>query len=389
MQRSSFVLWSHLRPGPIPQIQETYLASPEARLIATVALVALTALAVACLHRVQPAVGDRYGSNAAEAVTVAGLVGVVFTSIYAFSVIWHVTYVLVLTLEAITIDRWDVAEYVVTAAVALIAYLAIRFVNRSIDKLSETGAITSHQSEVAYHVADVGIIVVAGSIVLTLWGVPFESIFISAGAITAIVALTARETLAAMLAGFVLLFSRPFRVGDWVAISVSSGEQEQSGVVTDVTIFNTKIRTARDEHIMIPNDEVTSSHLTNYSRNNRLRIEIEVGVDYETDLERARTVMVDAVSDLDLIEPAPSPRAVATGFGDSAILLELHVWIADPTRQRQLGAQTAAIQAVTRAFDREGIEIPYPQRVHAARGEDGFRVNGPGPEDRAAPSTDD
>ncbi|ELY38224.1 mechanosensitive ion channel family protein [Natronorubrum tibetense] len=358
---------SSLRPDPIPWIQETYLASLEMQLLATVVLAVVVLLGFGAASRFQDVVRRRSGTQLAEASSVLFLGAVVVGGVYAFSVIWHVTFVLEYTLRTMAIDRWFAAQQLVTGAIVLTAYLAIRFVNRSIDKLSQTRAITRHQSEVAYHVSDVAIVALAAAMVLTLWGIDLTNIFIGAGAITAIVALTARETLTAMLAGFILLFSRPFHVGDWIEIN------ETTGIVTDVTIFTTKIQTFDDKHVLVPNDEVTNSQLTNYSQNDQLRIAVDVGIDYDDDPEHARSVIVDAVEDLESIKNAPNPQVVGKRFDDSAIVLECRAWIADPTMRRKHDAQTDVMDAIVDAFDREGIEIPYPQRVHAARN-DGFRI---------------
>ncbi len=358
---------SSLRPDPIPWIQETYLASLEMQLLATVVLAVVVLLGFGAASRFQDVVRRRSGTQLAEASSVLFLGAVVVGGVYAFSVIWHVTFVLEYTLRTMAIDRWFAAQQLVTGAIVLTAYLAIRFVNRSIDKLSQTRAITRHQSEVAYHVSDVAIVALAAAMVLTLWGIDLTNIFIGAGAITAIVALTARETLTAMLAGFILLFSRPFHVGDWIEIN------ETTGIVTDVTIFTTKIQTFDDKHVLVPNDEVTNSQLTNYSQNDQLRIAVDVGIDYDDDPEHARSVIVDAVEDLESIKNAPNPQVVGKRFDDSAIVLECRAWIADPTMRRKHDAQTDVMDAIVDAFDREEIEIPYPQRVHAARN-DGFRI---------------
>ncbi|MFC7213140.1 mechanosensitive ion channel family protein [Saliphagus sp. GCM10025334] len=357
-----------LRPGPLPSIQETYLSTLEAQVLATVGIVLGVVLGFWIARLGYPSLRRRYGVQVAEATTVAAIGVLVAGSVYALSVVWHVTYVLAYTLETVQVDRFTAAHQLVTVALVAVAYLAIRFVNRSIDKLSETDAITTHQREVAYHVTDVAIVLGTASLILTIWGVDLTNIFIGAGAVTAIVALTARQTLAAMLAGFILLFSRPFRVGDWIEVN------DTTGIVTDVTIFTTKIQTFTEKHVLVPNDEITDSQLINYSENDQLRVDVEIGVDYDTDLERARAVVIDAVEDLEEIRTSPDPQVVARRFGDSAIVLELQLWIGDPTRRRQLDAQTAAIQAVTERFEREGIEIPFPQRVHAPRGDDGFPI---------------
>ncbi|TYL37040.1 mechanosensitive ion channel protein MscS [Natronococcus pandeyae] len=366
---SALPLEVSLEPELVDWIQRTYLDTFEAQLFATALLFVLIVLGAASASRIYDEIRRQYGSKLAEVCSILVLALVVVVVVYSFSAIWGVIFVLEFTLEEVAISRWVAAQQIVTAGVIAGAYLAIRFVNRSIDKLAETRALTQHQSEVAHHVTDVAIIAVAATVILTIWGINLANIFIGAGAITAIVALTARETLAAMLAGFILLFSRPFRVGDWIEVN------ETSGIVTDVTIFTTKIQTFDDKHVLVPNDEVTSSQLTNYSRNEQLRLEVEVGVDYETDLERAREVAADAVEELESVKDAPNPQVVAKRFGDSSILLECHAWIGQPTMRRTLDARTDMIEAIRAAFDREGIDIPYPQRVHSTR-ENEFRVGG-------------
>ncbi|NUB91797.1 mechanosensitive ion channel [Haloterrigena sp. SYSU A558-1] len=358
-----------LRPEPIPDLQRAYLDSPTVQLLATALLAVLLVAGISVASRVQDVARRRHGRQIAEASYVFVLGGLVTAGVYAFTVVWRVTYILEYTLSTMMIDRWLAAQQLVTLAIALSAYLAIRFVNRSIDKLAQTRALTKHQSEVAYHVSDVAIVAFAATMILTLWGIDLTNIFIGAGAITAVVALTARETLTAMLAGFILLFSRPFYVGDWIEVN------ETSGIVTDVTIFTTKIQTFDDKHVLVPNDEVTDSQLVNYSQNDQLRVDVEVGVDYDTDIDRARSVVVDATEGLEPVKNAPNPQVIAREFGESAILLECRVWIADPTMRRTLQARTDVIEAITTAFDREGIDIPYPHRVHAPR-EESFPVEG-------------
>ncbi|GAB3663707.1 mechanosensitive ion channel family protein [Halopiger thermotolerans] len=347
----------------IRRLQEAYFAAFEGRLLATVLLAAFVGLGIVAASRIRPVVRRKYGRQLEEIASVLVLVSVVVTAVYLLSVVWRMTFVLEYILAILSINRWIAAYQLMTLAIALTAYLAIRVVNRSIDKLAQTKALTSHQREVAYHVADIGIVAVAGTVIFTLWGIDLTNIFIGAGAITALVALTARETLAAMLAGFILLFTRPFTVGDWIRVN------ETTGIVTDVTLFTTQIQTFDDKHVLVPNDEVTDSQLTNYSKNDQLRIDVEVGVDYETDLEFARSVVADAVDEVESVKNNPNPQVIAKRFDDSAIVLECRSWIGEPTMRRKLDARTDVIEAIDAAFDREGISIPFPQRVHAARDE--------------------
>ncbi len=363
-------LQTSLRPDWIIELQRTYLSSVGTQFLATLGLVGIVAVSVVFTRYIETFGQRRYGSNVGEALRVILLAGVTAFGIYAFSVVWHMTYLLRLLLNAIGISRWTLTQQLITIAVIFLAYLLVRLTNRSIDKLAQASSITQHQSEVAYHVADVGIALAATSVLLTLWGINLTNVFIGAGAITALIGLAARATLAAMIAGFILLFSRPFRVGDWIEVN------DSTGIVKDVTIFNTKVQTFDDKHVLIPNDQITSSQLTNLSRNDQLRVDVEIGVDYETDIRRAREIIVDAVEALDSIKNAPDPQVVARRFGDSAVVLELRVWIGDPTMRRKWQARTDAIEAVKDAFEREGITIPFPQRVHTSRDEAGLRIEG-------------
>jgi small-conductance mechanosensitive channel len=181
--------------------------------------------------------------------------------------------------------------------------------------------------------------------------------------------MAARQTLGAVLAGFVLMFSRPFEIGDWVEV----GDQE--GIVTHISIVNTRIQTFDGEYVMLPNDEVSSKPITNRTRKGRLRIEVEVGVDYEDDPTHAAEVALAAVRDVEKVLAVPTPQVVAKRFADSSVVLGVRFWIDSPSARRKWRAQTAVIDAVKSAFEAEGIKIPFPQRELTGRAEEGgFRL---------------
>lgn len=345
----------------------------ERQLLASALVVLGLLLSVRLLGHLRGRARERYDPEIAEIVHLGGLAGVVLAGSYLLAAVWGLTWVFRFLARTVPPDEWTAIQQVGTAVILVTAYLLIRVVNRSFDRLEDEGAITKHQMEVAYHVADAAIGVIAVVIVLSLWGIDLTNLFIGAGVASAVLGLAAQKTVAAVIAGFVLLFARPFRAGDWVGITREDGT-ERSGIVQDVTISHTKIRTFNDEHVLVPNDEITSNQLTNYSRSDRLRIDVEVGVDYETDLERAREVVGEAAEGTDPIAETPSPEVVLKRFDDSAIVLELQFWIDHPARRHAWRARTAVIQAIKVAFDREDITIPFPQRTHEPRGE-GFPLD--------------
>ncbi|WP_247728724.1 mechanosensitive ion channel family protein [Halovivax limisalsi] len=301
---------------------------------------------------------------------VAGAALILSTSIVAIAVVlgvWEQTG----TIETAWRDNGLGADtlvlVVVSILVAVTAFIVTRFVKRLIDEVFESAAtVTEHQREVTFRLAQVVIYVMAFVTVLGIWVEDLGAIFVGAGFLGIVVGIAAQQTLGALLAGFLLMFSRPFEIGDWVVLD---GEYE--GIVTDISIVNTRIRTIEDEYVVVPNDVVSSAPITNRSRSGRLRLEVEVGVDYDADVERAVAVATDAVSDMEGIRNPPEPNAVAKSFGDSAVVLGVRFWIPDPKRQRAVRLQSEAIERIADAFATEGIKIPFPQRELSGRPDPG------------------
>ena len=280
--------------------------------------------------------------------------------------VWGLTAPLVTEIESYGLGPQTVVNAVLAAVIVATAYGMTDLIGRLTRELSDTRqTITEHQREIVYRLSQVGIYVLAGSLILGIWGVNLGGILVGAGFLGIVVGLAARQTLGALLAGFVLMFSRPFEIGDWVVI----GDYE--GIVTDITIVTTRMQTFDGEYVMVPNDVVSSESVVNRSRKGRLRIEVDVGIDYDSDPRRAAEVARDAVSGLDRVLRVPTPQVVVKEFGDSAIVLGVRVWIDNPSARRMWRTRTAAVSAVKEAFDDAGVKIPFPQRELMGREEAG------------------
>jgi len=264
------------------------------------------------------------------------------------------------------------ADLVLVFVVLGLTYTLTSFVGRAIEVVTGSrGRITRHQREIIYRVSQVVLYSVAGLLIVALFTKDLQSLLVGAGFVGIVVGMAARQTLGAVLAGFVLMFSRPFEIGDWIELD------EYEGTVTEITVFDTRIQTFDGEYVVIPNDVVSSQSVVNRSRKGRLRVEVDVGVDYDADPERAAAIAREAVGDLDEILRVPTPQVVLKEFGDSAVVLGVRVWIGNPSARRRWRARTAVIEAVKEAFDAEGLKIPFPQRELMARAEeDGFVLAG-------------
>jgi small-conductance mechanosensitive channel len=230
--------------------------------------------------------------------------------------------------------------------------------------------ITGHQGEVLARMSEVSVYLLAGLLLLGVWQVDVRAFLIGAGFLGIIIGLAANETLSALIAGFTLMFSRPFEIGDWIRVPVGESEADE-GLVTDITLFTTRIETFSGEYVIVPNDVVGSSTVKNYGRKGRLRLEVQVGIDYSADPYQAIRVAERTMMNVADIMEVPRPRAVLTEFGESAVVLELRFWIDRPSSRRKWRAITSVIADLKTAYEREGIKIPFPQREVSSRDETG------------------
>ncbi|MFW6017308.1 MAG: mechanosensitive ion channel family protein [Halapricum sp.] len=306
-----------------------------------------------------------------EAVQAALIVVFSGSAIVAVLAIWDASAEATAISEVLDPGTTTIVRGLVSLFLLVGAWGATVFVKRVTGLLfEEHDAFSRHQHEVTFHVLQLVLYSLAILVGLAVWGINPSDILLGAGFLSVVLGLAARQTLSSVLAGFVLLFGRPFDIGDWVAID------DREGIVTDVSVFNTEIRTFSGEDVTIPNDAVTETGVVNRSRRGKLRVDVEIGVDYDDDVERARELATEAVRELDReeIRARPQPRTILTGFGDSAVVLEVRFWIDDPTAQRRWAAQTAVVAAVKEAFEREGITIPFPQRTLGGRPPEGLQV---------------
>jgi len=269
-------------------------------------------------------------------------------------------------------------EFGVNAAirvlVTVIVFAAAHAVTRVIKRLLLDNhyaeyATTEHHRRIFFYSSQVVVYVAAVFASFSLWGIQLSNLLLGAGVLGIVLGLAFQSTLGSILAGFVLMLSRPFEIGDWVRI----GDHE--GFITEISINHVRLRNLDGEHVILPNEGVNNRTIINRSVEGKLRHTVSVGVDYDVDPERAEAIARDAISGLDEIMSQPAPQVLPVEFGDSAVVFEVRFWIDNPTPQRRWRAAQVVIYAVRRAFREEDVKIPFPQReVTGRQTEDSFRV---------------
>jgi small-conductance mechanosensitive channel len=337
------------------------------------------------LSRAFDSVGDVVPTTFSRVLLRSTQVAVLLAASLALLVVWGLVDLAVEVLAVLGLSLPLLTRIATTLGLAVVAYVAVDIFQQSVGQFArQSDRVTEHQQEIMLRVGNLAIIALAVATALTVWGIDLSGLLVGAGFLGIVVGLAARQTLGSLIAGFVLMFSRSFTIGDWVEI----GEDE--GIVTDITIVNTRLENFDGESVVIPNDRVANQPITNRSERGHLRVRLDVSIDYESDPEHAAAVAREVMEDIELVTDSPPPRVVRKSFADSAVVLELRFWIDRPMPPRKWGAVDAVVQGVKESFEAEGIKIPFPQRELSGRAETGgFRlvddeVEGPRVDDTGA-----
>jgi MscS family membrane protein len=201
------------------------------------------------------------------------------------------------------------------------------------------------------------IVIIAGLLwFLAIWQINLTPLFASAGIAGIAVALAAKDTLANFFGGISIFMDNTYKVGEYIILD--SGER---GEVVEIGVRSTRIKTRDDVIVNIPNSIMANSKIINESAPiPRFRIRVPVGVAYGSNLEKVEEILLAVTNANENIEKHPEPRVRLRTFADSSVNFQLLCWVKDP---RDKGLQTHnLLKAAYRAFDEQGINIPFPQR---------------------------
>jgi MscS family membrane protein len=258
----------------------------------------------------------------------------------------------------------DYADGIIYIAVVLIVVKVILGIARvSVDwYLEQKSAGGSAQLKLTLgpltsKTANVIVGLIAIIVILDHFGVNIGSLLVSLGVGSLAVALAAQDTLANMIAGFVILVDRPFRVGDRIELAAGV-----IGDVQEIGLRSTKVLNFDNNVIVIPNAELVKSRIVNFAYPGMAtRLQLKVSVAYGTDPERVRRILLGLADAQPNVLKDPPPEVFFTAMGDSAIEFTLFARATDFLQRFR--AESTLRELAYAAFLKEGIEIPFPQRV--------------------------
>ena len=219
-------------------------------------------------------------------------------------------------------------------------------------RLSRIKSVDATMSPVIASVIRYVILLIAFVAGLGSFGIETTSIIAVIGAAGLAVGLALQGTLSNVAAGVMLLFLRPFKVGDWMETG------SVSGTVIEIGLFSTIINTFDNIYISVPNSSIWGSIIINHSKYNTRRMDLDIGISYETDLDYAEQTLMALVSD-DRVLAEPAPQFLVVAYADSAITVRLRLYANVDT---YFPLYWDMMRQIKPALDNAGISIPYPQR---------------------------
>ena len=234
----------------------------------------------------------------------------------------------------------------------LIAKVVSSGVKKGLGKVTDNRAVTNLLSTLVYiALVAVGLFVALGVLNLDK---TVTSLLAGAGIIGLALAFAFQDAAENLVSGVTISVSRPFKVGDLVETNGFFGTVEQ------INLRSTSIRRPQGQLVIIPNSAVFKNPMINYTETADRRVDLDVGVSYADDLERAREVALEAVRGVEGRNEEREPELFYKAFGGSSIDFVVRFWLTNAYQGNYLAAQSAAIIRIKQAFDREGISIPFP-----------------------------
>lgn len=212
--------------------------------------------------------------------------------------------------------------------------------------------VVSFLSNVLYGILLVVVVLAA----LSKVGINTNSFVAVLGGAAVAIGIALKDQLSNFAAGVMLIVFRPFNRGDTVEIN------GKTGIVQEITLINTRLVTVNNHEIIIPNGDITTNAIINFSMRPTRRVDISVGIGYGADIRTAKDIMLALAKAHPKALQEPEPVVRVTNLGDNAVTLTLNVW---SNNADWYSLQCDLLEQIKYSFDSKKIDIPYPQRsVH-------------------------
>lgn len=244
-------------------------------------------------------------------------------------------------------------DIVIAVVVLLIAFLVAKMLSLYLRRFLKEKVAKGHL-EIIAKVVSYTIIIVAVLAILPIIGVKLSGLLVAGGIAGLAIGFASQSIIGNLISGIFLMIERPIKIGNSVNI------EGTGGIVEDIRIISTTIRTFDGLYIRVPNQKVFTASITNFVANVARRFEYVVGIRYSDDADKALETIKNIIEDHPLALKNPAPQVFVDNLGDSSVNIIVRIWA--PSTE-WFGVKTELLWKIKKAIEKEGIEIPFPQRV--------------------------
>lgn len=248
----------------------------------------------------------------------------------------------------------------------VVLFVLYRVIDRFLQRiLKHAGAVDAGVQGLLLKSYRVVALTFIGAMVLSAVGVNVTALVAGLSIVGIAVGFAARDSLENFIAGVTILLDKPFKVGDYIVVEGHYGQ------VDEITLRSTRIRSVRNEVMVLPNTQMITTQVVNHTKQNTLRVDIEFGIAYKEYPREAREVVLATLEGDDRILSTPEPTVVVTAMADSSVNMALRFYLRDPSKEVPIRWEYT--EKVREALREADIEIPFPHQQLFLDGADGLR----------------
>ena len=254
----------------------------------------------------------------------------------------------------------NLPNLVIAIIVLIVFYFIAKYVSRLIGKLISRKVEQDSLVNIITKISSITIIAVGLFLALGVMNLSktLETLIGAAGVSGLVIGLALQGTLSNTFAGIVLSFRKSIELGNWVETNGFSGE------VVEISLKNFVVKEADNNMVLIPNKSILENPVKNYSLTTKMRIFLECGVGYESDLDEVEALTKQTVADtFDQINSPDEVEFYYTEYGGSSINYLCRFWIESENALEKMKAKSKAIIEIKKAYDKKDINIPFPIRT--------------------------
>ena len=265
--------------------------------------------------------------------------------------------------EVINIAKSQTPQKIIAAVIVLVvglilSRLAVKVINRLLEKYRVVPSVTSMLRTMIRFVIDLTVVMIAANVL----GIPITSFVAVFSVIGIAISLAVQGVLSNLAGGLIILTVKTFEIGQFVETD------GYSGTVKDINLMYTRLLAPDGRVIFVPNSTTYTSRIINYSMNPQRRIELSVSASYDNTPEEVKQALMKAVKRIPQILSDPEPVVHLENYGDSAIQYTLWVWV---NGSDFLNTKYRLNEEIYTAFKENHVEMTYPHlRVHMEEKED-------------------